>query len=53
MTPEEFKQIRTALKMSQQALGRQLGKHRNTIAAYESGQQAIPSAIAQYVQFTS
>mgnify|MGYP001607841182 CR=1 FL=1 len=49
MTPDQFKTIRQALKMSQSQLGRQLGVHRNTIAAWELGQRPIPSAVAQLV----
>lgn len=49
MTPDEFRRIRTALHMSQSSLGRQLGVHRNTIAAWEHGQRPIPSVVAQLV----
>lgn len=49
MTPEEFRDIRTALGMSQSALGRQLDCHRNTVAAWELGQRPIPSVVAQLV----
>jgi len=49
MTPEEFKQIRTELNMSQTAIGQKLRKHRNTIAEYEKGTRAIPYLVAQEV----
>jgi len=43
MTPQEFKQIRINLKLSQQSMAEYLGiKSGRTIRAWESGERLVP-----------
>lgn len=51
MNATEFFAIRTALGYSQAELGRQLGKHRNTVGDYERGTRPIPWAVAQLMGY--
>lgn len=51
MTPHEFHALRLALGQSQSELGRQLGRHRNTIGDFESGKRAIPLSIARLLPY--
>lgn len=51
MTATEFQAMREALGMTQAELGRQLGKHRNTIGKYESGDRPIPYTVAQLLPY--
>ena len=47
MSPDQIKAIRLALHMTQAGLGRELGCHRNTIAAWEHGKWPINTAAAR------
>lgn len=51
MTPHEFHALRLSLGQTQSELGRQLGKHRNTIGDFESGKRPIPLAIARLLAY--
>lgn len=42
MTPQEFKQIRRRLKLTQQALSDQLGVRLNSLWRWEAGRHPIP-----------
>lgn len=47
MTPEEFKSARYSLGVSQEVMGRRLGGYAvRTVASWESGERAIPPAVA-------
>jgi len=46
MTGTELRTLRRTLRLSQTALGRELGLSRATICRYETGQWPIPSLVA-------
>lgn len=46
MTPEQFKEIRANLGLSQQAMADRLKVHRVTVARWETGKRAIPNTVA-------
>jgi transcriptional regulator with XRE-family HTH domain len=50
MTGEEMRQRRHALRMTQEAFGRAIGKHRISISDYERGKFPIPDTVALLVR---
>ena len=47
MTPQEIRELRLKLGLTQGQLGEKVGSHRNTVSQWELGKQA-PGMIAAY-----
>ena len=49
MTDQEFKQIRKAIGISQERLGKDMGRTSKQIRRYEQGKAEIPFLVAHYM----
>ena len=49
MTDQEFKQIRKAIGISQERLGKDMGRTSKQIRRYEHGKAEIPFLVAHYM----
>ncbi len=51
MKSQELKQLRGRLRLSQAALGEEIGVSANTVARWERGEASIPKAVAKLLQY--